>query len=624
MLNIKYLKKFAAFGMCLSMLVTGLPFGSAQLAFAQDEDEIGGTVPELRNFKFYHGYDSIKSGSTDYDNGQLNKNGMILLPGESWIFTTEDYIGDYPGNGIDNDEEQKTYYLGFKVPENSNLYTIEDATEVTITATTQTGDTISETYNGARKLTAKKYPLLIKGTNTTAAEVNSYDGSKVIGCRTVMLEDLTIDALEGSHYNVEWDYDGGYLEEANPNLYYINRDTYDITTNAPIKLGYRFTGWNYSNQLFFGGTEGKVYGIEYTNWDKAKDASTLVNAQANWEKYYITVSYRLQGGFLNGEATEWRFEDNRIYNIESDKGYLDSTPEKSGYKFDGWYIGDTQINSFTDIPKSEWNSDNTYDIVAKWSADSSKNLGFDFDTATKTLTINTQTALKDCKWQPYYEETERIVLANKITKIENSVFKYFSNVNQVAVPNSVTLIDGSDILRCGRSNNSDVTIICNKGSYAESYAKENGYGVSYCEHTETTIKNSKDATYFEKGYSGDTYCKLCGKKVKTGKATAKLVLSKVKINKVSSTKKKQLNISWNKNSNASGYEIQYSTSKSFSAKKTKTVKITGNKNVSTTIKKLSSKKKYYVKIRAYKSGKVNKKSVKVYSKWSSVSSAKVK
>ena len=48
----------------------------------------------------------------------------------------------------------------------------------------------------------------------------------------------------------------------------------------------------------------------------------------------------------------------------------------------------------------------------------------------------------------------------------------------------------------------------------------------------------------------------------------------------------------------SGYELQISTKKSFSKKNTKTYKL-GKGAKSKTIKKLKSKKKYYVRIRAY-------------------------
>lgn len=60
-----------------------------------------------------------------------------------------------------------------------------------------------------------------------------------------------------------------------------------------------------------------------------------------------------------------------------------------------------------------------------------------------------------------------------------------------------------------------------------------------------------------------------------------------------------------------GYEVQYSTNSKFKSGNKK-VKIKKNKTISTTVKKLKGKKKYYVRIRTYKS--VNGK--KIYSDWS--------
>lgn len=82
--------------------------------------------------------------------------------------------------------------------------------------------------------------------------------------------------------------------------------------------------------------------------------------------------------------------------------------------------------------------------------------------------------------------------------------------------------------------------------------------------------------------------------------------------------KRKATLKWKKVSNAKGYRIEYSTSKKFAKKQTKT-KYTTKLNV--TLTKLKSKKTYYFKIKAYnKSG-----SKKIYSKnWSKVKKTKVK
>ena len=88
-----------------------------------------------------------------------------------------------------------------------------------------------------------------------------------------------------------------------------------------------------------------------------------------------------------------------------------------------------------------------------------------------------------------------------------------------------------------------------------------------------------------------------------------------------SVKNKKLAVHWYSVSDASGYEIKYSTSKKFNKSKTKTVTVKGkNKNIKKI--KIKAKKKYYVRVRAYKTGKINGKTTKVYSSWSSVKSIK--
>ena len=83
--------------------------------------------------------------------------------------------------------------------------------------------------------------------------------------------------------------------------------------------------------------------------------------------------------------------------------------------------------------------------------------------------------------------------------------------------------------------------------------------------------------------------------------------------------KKQLTVKWKKQTNqTSGYQIAYSTSSKFSSYKTVTIK--GTKSTSKVIKKLKSNKKYYVKVRTYKTVKGEK----IYSTWSKAKYVKVK
>lgn len=107
-------------------------------------------------------------------------------------------------------------------------------------------------------------------------------------------------------------------------------------------------------------------------------------------------------------------------------------------------------------------------------------------------------------------------------------------------------------------------------------------------------------------------------KPSTTKNTKTVKPKKTSIKKLSKGKKK-FTVTWAKVSGIKGYQIQYSSDKKFK-KNNKSVTVTKQKTTKATVKKLKSKKKYYVRVRTYKT--VNGK--KIYSSWSKVKSVKTK
>lgn len=100
---------------------------------------------------------------------------------------------------------------------------------------------------------------------------------------------------------------------------------------------------------------------------------------------------------------------------------------------------------------------------------------------------------------------------------------------------------------------------------------------------------------------------------------ATISVKKVSLKKVKSPAKKTLEIRWKKTDKASGYNVQIALNKKFTkGKKTYTIK--SGKTTKKTIRKLKRKKKYYVRVRAYR--KVNGK--KYTGDFSKVKSAKIK
>ncbi len=104
-------------------------------------------------------------------------------------------------------------------------------------------------------------------------------------------------------------------------------------------------------------------------------------------------------------------------------------------------------------------------------------------------------------------------------------------------------------------------------------------------------------------------------------STAKSIVTLPKttsLSSVTSTAKGKFTAKWTKNSAITGYQIQYATKSNFSNAKTST--ITSYKTTSKVITGLTNGKKYYVRIRCYKTVS----NVKYYSAWSSAKTVTVK
>ena len=85
-----------------------------------------------------------------------------------------------------------------------------------------------------------------------------------------------------------------------------------------------------------------------------------------------------------------------------------------------------------------------------------------------------------------------------------------------------------------------------------------------------------------------------------------------------------LKVTWKKQKAITGYQIQYSTNAKFKKSKTKIVKIAKSRQTSKFIKKLKARKKYYVRVRSYKTTKIGDKTYNAYSVWSKTKKVIVK
>lgn len=125
----------------------------------------------------------------------------------------------------------------------------------------------------------------------------------------------------------------------------------------------------------------------------------------------------------------------------------------------------------------------------------------------------------------------------------------------------------------------------------------------------------------------DGYCTICGAEEdklddnyydddELTTPPARVTVKKLK------SKKRTVIAYWGKISDARGYQIQVSTNKKFKKNK-KTFSIENQKASKKTIKNLKAKKKYYVRVRAYRYSYFGD-GEKIYGKWSKVKSVKTK
>ncbi len=190
--------------------------------------------------------------------------------------------------------------------------------------------------------------------------------------------------------------------------------------------------------------------------------------------------------------------------------------------------------------------------------------------------------------------------SNGKTAVKCSDCGVVDSTSTVYSPKTISLSATSYVYN-GKVKTPSVTV---KDSKGKTLKKDTDYTVKYASGRKSTGKYSVTITFKGK-YSGK-------KTLYFTIAPANVTLSKVTAGSKSAT------VTWKTTTGASGYQVMYSISSGFKSAKTATV--SGSSSKKTTIKKLTKGKKYYFKVRAYKTvdGK------KVYSSWSSVKSVKIK
>ncbi len=224
------------------------------------------------------------------------------------------------------------------------------------------------------------------------------------------------------------------------------------------------------------------------------------------------------------------------------------------------------------------------------------------------------------------ESLASVTIPNSVTNIGDYAFLDCTSLTSITIPNTVTIIGNGAFMGC--TNFKDVYYTGSKEEWDK---------VSICEFNDDLTKATIHYDYIVDGPTpqpptpsqpvtppSNQQPEVPSVTQPTTPATAPTTQATTTVSKPKSTKikkatgsKKAIALTWAKVSGVKGYEVQVAADKKFKKNK-KTVTIKKQKTTKTTVKKLKAKKKYYVRVRTYKT--VNGK--KVYSSWSKIKTVK--
>ncbi len=247
-----------------------------------------------------------------------------------------------------------------------------------------------------------------------------------------------------------------------------------------------------------------------------------------------------------------------------------------------------------------------------------------------TLTMGKEILEGKCAWNSWYE-------AYSFLLIPCTSHSYAAKSARPATASTNGAIT-SVCSKCGHTRTAAIAKISNvklSKSSLDYNGKNQNVALTVSDRTGRQLKAGTDYDYtFNNKKNGAISAKNVGQyTVKlifkgnyngTKNLTFTILPQKITLSKVSAAKK-GFRAVWKKSkSKVTGYEISYSTNKSFKKKSTQTVSVKGYKKTTRSVQKLKAKKIYYVKVRAYQNIKVGKKTVKLYGKWSSVKKVKTR
>ncbi len=443
-----------------------------------------------------------------------------------------------------------------------------------------------------------------KNANASGYIIEAYNGktwsqvTKIAKNSTLTYKVTKLSASKTYQYRIK-----AYKTEGKATAYSANSATLGVNTNPSNMSGFKAKAKSYNSITLQWNKNTSATGYELQKWD-GKKWVTLTKISKNSTTTYTvkslkastTYKYRIRAYKTIGKATQ--------YSAYSATLSVNTNPTNmSGYK-----VKSKTATSIT----LQWNKNTSatgYELQ-KWD-------GKKWVALTKIAKNSTTTyTVKGLKASTTYKYRIRAY------KTIGKATQYSAYSATLSVNTNPSNMSG---FKAKSKTATSITLQWNKNTSATGYELQKWDGKKWV--TLTKINKNSTTTYTVKSLKASTTYKYRIRAYKTiGKATqysAYTATLSVNTNpsnmsgfKAKSTAKTSVTLQWNKNTSATGYEIQKWNGKKWVS----AAKVTKNSTVTSTVKSLKKNTSYKFRIRAYKTiGKATQ-----YSSWSGTLTVKTK
>ena len=441
-----------------------------------------------------------------------------------------------------------------------------------------------------------------KNANASGYIIEVYNGktwiqlAKITSNNTLSCKVTKLSASKTYQYRIK-----AYKSEGKATAYSVNSATLSVNTNPSGMSGYKVKSKTSTSVTLQWNKNTSATGYELQKWDGKKWVALTKISKNSTTTYTVkslkastTYKYRIRAYKTIGKATQY-------------SGYAELSVNTNPSNMSGFKAKSKSYNNVT----LQWNKNTSatgYELQ-KWDGKKWVALTKISKNSTTTYTVKSLKASTTYKY--------RIRAYKTIGKATQ-----YSGYAELSVNTNPSNMSG---FKAKSKSYNNVTLQWNKNTSATGYELQKWDGKKWVSLTK--ISKNSTTTYTVKSLKASTTYKYRIRAYKTiGKATqysAYTATLSVNTNpsnmsgfKAKSIAKTSVTLQWNKNTSATGYEIQKWNGKKWVS----AAKVTKNSTVTSTVKSLKANTSYKFRIRAYKTiGKTTQ-----YSSWSSTLTVKTK